>query len=240
MKYYFRKTIFIVLTASFMIFAAMPAMAYFQEEEKVAYAIPEGQEITIEIRYDKEKIQKVKKTDVSVSNKSVVKPVSIYNWEKEDDFVNIRSHDFDKIRSLIYLKTVKSGKAVVRVKNGSKTYNTKIRVYKYVNPLKSLTITGVNNGKSVHSKFNKATKVSGSIQKNVSNGTVTAKEKDGWDITELHVYDYAAKKKYLAYTANKTTSIRNLKIRKGSKLVLEIVCENRDNKANMTLRYTLK
>ena len=240
----FKKLISIVLAASFTLPTAITAMAQaYASDEIKTVAVPGGKEIVIEIGYDfDDDIKTVKKSDVTVSNKSVVKPVGVLNSAIETNGFNENKQDYysDEFKSEIYLKTVKSGNATVKFKVGSQTLKTKIKLLKYVNPLKTLTVTGVNNGKSVHGKFNKAVNVSGAIKKNVSNATVTVAPKSGWLLTNLRVYDYASKKTSTVFALRAPAAINNVKLKKGSRVIIEMEFYHLKNNADVKLSYTLR
>ena len=83
----------------------------------------------------------------------------------------------------------KPGTATVSFKINGKTYKIKVKGYKYVNPLKSLTITGYNNGKTLHKKFNNDYKVYEKLKNSLKNAKITIKPKSGWKIASVDVHD---------------------------------------------------
>lgn len=90
----------------------------------------------------------------------------------------------------INLMAKKAGTSTVSYKVGSKTYKTKVTVKSYVNPIKTLKISGVKNGSSTNlaSKFKTSNRNNGKLSSSSSNGTVKVTAASGWKITYIDVY----------------------------------------------------
>lgn len=96
----------------------------------------------------------------------------------------------------ISLTAKKTGNAKISFKVAGKTYTSKIKILPYVNPISSLTITGVQNGssKNLAGKFKKSNEANVQVKKGQKNASITCKAAAGWKITSLTF-------------SNKTTSI---------------------------------
>lgn len=85
----------------------------------------------------------------------------------------------------------KPGTATVSYKIGTKTYKTKLKVLAYKNPVKSITLTGINGGKN----FASLTKSSANISKKLSLKTTTKNAQlnitptSGWKISSVSISD---------------------------------------------------
>ncbi len=135
--------------------------------------------------------QQIDVSSVKSSNKSVatISSVSEYAYPETD-------YDFANGNVYIYLKIVKFGTTKVSYKIGSKTYTTTVKLKDskssaYTNPLSSLTISGVNGGKNIASKFKKKSEVKGlKLSSTQKNGKIKVKAKKGWKISYVYVSDY--------------------------------------------------
>ncbi len=115
------------------------------------------------------KSQKIKKSSVKSSNKNCI----------EISYVASDS---------ISYTVKKPGTAVVSFKIGNKNYKTKVYGKKYVNPAKSVSITGVKNGSQAN-LAGLTNKNTGSkrlaLKKTVKNPKVQVTAKKGWKITQI-------------------------------------------------------
>lgn len=90
----------------------------------------------------------------------------------------------------IGLQAKKTGTAKISFKVGSKTYTSKVKFKKYTNPLKTVKISGVNNGNNVASKLKNSNYCSTlKLTKTTKNATVTVKPNSGWKVQSIEVYN---------------------------------------------------
>ena len=130
------------------------------------------------------KKQSIDTSSIKSSNKNIFEPVYIYH--NKSSFTG--TYLFDKktnkdteVWSNINLEVKKPGTAKLTFKIGNKSYSSNLTFKKYVNPLKSITITGVNGGKNFASKFKADSNISmkGSSKK----GSIKISAATGWKIS---------------------------------------------------------
>ena len=128
-----------------------------------------------------------KKSGVKSSNKKVARVTAVDNSEYlyEDSF-NKESHKH--FGCYVRLKLKKAGTTVVTCKSGGKTYKRKVTVKKYVNPVSSVTITGVNKGKNIAGKTKKKNYVNFKGVK-CANSKITVVPKKGWTLENIHFFN---------------------------------------------------
>lgn len=162
------------------------------------------------------KSETIKKSSVKTSNPKVAKLRSlsrnVENRKYETDYFNKDWKGYtdksDYYSYSIGLDLLKVGNATISFKVGSKTYKTQVSVKKYVNPLKSLTITGINGGKNLASKFKKTSYAkSAKLKKDLKNVTVKAVPAKGWKINSIYVYDNTDSESYSH--SNYTKGVKN-------------------------------
>ncbi len=127
-----------------------------------------------------------KVSNVKSSNKKAVTP-DRYNISK---YTNVNLKDNRKSVSNganVYFKAVKPGNATVSFKAGKTGYSQKVTVKKYVNPLKSLTVSNINGGKDIHKLFSKSAYApSGKLKmKAAKQVKINAKAIKGWEVTYI-------------------------------------------------------
>lgn len=89
----------------------------------------------------------------------------------------------------ITMKINKAGTTKFSYKVGSTTYATNIIVKKYVNPIKTLKVTGVNKGNNIAGKANTSDSINVSLGSNVKLGKINVTAKAGWKINSIYFYD---------------------------------------------------
>lgn len=185
------------------------------------------------------KSQTIKKSSVKSSNTSVAVPwyleksTSSYSYKTDYYDSNIKpySNSDSSYSYYIGLQLKKNGTSTISFKIGSKTYQSKITVKSYVNPLKTVTITGVNGGKNVASKLNKsAYNYDLKLTKTTKNAEVTVKPKSGWKIVSVEVENSDTGDYHRVYNyGTKGVSNATLKLgtlTKGKKVTLRINCQD--------------
>ncbi len=117
-------------------------------------------------------------------------------WEGESSY---RSYDYS-----IGVHVSKPGTFTVKYKIGTTSYSFKVKVLQYVNPVKTITLTGVNGGSSfaARTKYeysNSADRLSLPAKKTNTSLKVTAK--DGWKFTNIQFRD-TTKGTYRSYSCS--------------------------------------
>jgi hypothetical protein len=129
----------------------------------------------------------IKKLSGLSSNSNNIRPTSYYY----NDYANYNvsgtklEETSNGARIGINLLCKKQGDAKIKFKCAGKNYVLPVTVKKYVNALNSITITNVNSGKNIKSKFNKQAKLLNEKSLVLAkNGTVkvSAKANSGWKI----------------------------------------------------------
>lgn len=160
---------------------------------------------SISVNYSKES-EAIKKSTIKTSNKAVAELhyLGTSNSKEKYDYFdeNIKDDSYNYFNSQIGVKLNKTGKSVISFKAGDKTYKSSITVKDYVNPMESLTISGVNSGKNLASKFNKQANINEKLKKDIKNGVVKVKAKKGWKIKRIHTSSSTTQLNYSLYTAN--------------------------------------
>ena len=179
--------------------------------------------------------QRLKKSDIKSSNPSVAKLGSVdYSTYKSNTYGESSTY-IDKY-SRIMFGCNKPGTSTISFKVGSKTYKSKVTIRKYVNPLSSLTITGINGGKSIHRTFNKENECDYKFNKTVSNARIRAKARDGWYISALTIYHSGNRYSTYNIKNDKTISALNLRMPKfGKGYSLQMVLLNKSNGGDLEL-----
>lgn len=129
----------------------------------------------------------VVKSSVKSSNTSVVTAHTLSKSSSEATKLAKDGYNSKYYYDYIELTLKKPGTAKVSYKVGSKSCSTTVKVLKYTNPIKTLTITGVNGGKNLASKFNTSSYVNGKGGKKT--GKITVAAKSGWKIRSISYQD---------------------------------------------------
>ena len=132
---------------------------------------------------------KIKKSSVKSSNSGIVELQTLSNrtsiYETDGFTKGATTSKQTNVSADIFAIAKKAGTTTVSYQIGSKTYQTKVTVKNYVNPLSSLKISGVNSGKNIATQANKTDQVACKLKKTVKNATVTVKAKSGWKISYI-------------------------------------------------------
>ena len=185
-------------------------------------------------------IPKGQKVLKATSNKeTVAKPYSVYynvnEYSNEYLDKNMTQHNYSGSSRYadIEVDTYKTGTATISYRIGKsnksyKTYKTKLTVLAYENPIKSLTISGVNDGKNLASAFKTSSYVydgkGKAVTKNQSNGKVVVKANANWKITYVSFSnDYDNSYMYISYPQKSgrsqiTLPVGTLKAGKGARV----------------------
>lgn len=118
-----------------------------------------------------------------------------YQWSEDGDWetstYSSESYDYQ-----ISLRFSHAGTAKVTYKIGKKSYTLKIVVKAYTNPISSITMTGINKGKSFASKCKTEMPYYPklSFPSVVKSSTLKVKAKTGWKVTYISFDDMTAGK----------------------------------------------
>ena len=166
---------------------------------KVAEATPTYQNEVTFVMYEKNQVagidledlelsDEINKENVSSSDSSVASVFSITRDDQETETEIIDpdevSDDLNSYTYTIDLKLKKAGSTVVTVKVGAESYDIKVNVVKYKNPIKTLKIKGINRGKNIASKTKKKNYVNFTGVK-VKSGTLKITPKSGWTVERI-------------------------------------------------------
>ncbi len=137
----------------------------------------------------------------------------------------------------------KSGTATLSLTSGKNTYSKKFKILDYTNPLKTLTVSNVNNGKNIAGKLKNGNeaKVKGKKAKTIN---VAAEVKPGWGIKSIYIsntaYDSSVGHSLGAYTYRyfnnaKTAkhAMQNYSNKRSASVSVD--CYNKKTKASLTV-----
>ncbi len=172
--------------------AANPATAKAADldaPKKMTVTVPKGYTFSLDIR-NIPKGSQIDVTSVKSSDEKVAKIYSVAERAYSKD-VEWESYGY----AYIYMEATGFGTTKVSYKIDGKKYTTKVTVKEgkgsnsnYTCPVDKFTISGVNSGKNIASKFKKNYYIEnaklGSAQKN---GKVNIKAKKGWEIDSIYV-----------------------------------------------------
>lgn len=153
---------------------------------------------------------------------------------------------FNFSNASIYFTIRKAGTSVISFKINDTTYKTKVKVYKYTNPIKTLKITGIKNGKNQASKFKKKTDTNVTLKKNVSSPILSIAAKKNWKITSVNINEFS--KENLTPIASYNTNFPNgknsvnlrlatLKAKNSYDIVIELT--NKKTSGTITCMYRI-
>lgn len=183
----------------------------------------------------------IKKSSVKSSNTSVAKPYSIYDSKyssKTEYFDGSKARSNSSHYGYIELKASKAGTATVSFKVGSKSYSSKVTVKDYVNPVKSIKISGVNSGKNLASLTKSNSYVSGLTSKTTKNAKVQVTAASGWKITEIYTSDYNSGDHYNYYNnKGKTSATLNAGTFTKGRSYVNVTFTNTKNGASLSTSY---
>ena len=152
-----------------------------------------------------------KVTGVKSDNKKVatVNCINYYNNEYhylEDD----RTEKYNE--ASVELRLMKPGTAKVSYSMGGKKYTQSVQVLKYVNPLKTLKLTGISSSKNLKSDFAKGSGASTTLSKNAKAGYLQVTAASGWKIRSMEWEDETNRKYYQISSWSKPFSSGKMKI----------------------------
>lgn len=169
------------------------------------------------------KDQKIKKSSVKSSKKSVAKLFYLERYAAQVDYSsefyedNYDNYDesFNYAEYYIYLKVKKAGTTTISYKVDNKKYTTVLTVKNYTNPLKEVKITGINSGKDIAKKLKNQNNANITLKKNVSDAILKLKANKNWKITNVSMNSlekesdgyYYVVEQYSYYTDKKRSSV---------------------------------
>jgi hypothetical protein len=194
-----------------------------------------------------------KVTNIKSSKKSVVKLSSctLYSFISsgnttylDSDAENSSWNDPYYYAEIAYTAK-KAGTSKITCKVGKKSFTTKITVKNYTNPLKTVKISGLKDGKDtnlkglVDSDSTASALTLGSTQKDA---TIEIATKKGWAITSAELYDNNTSTTYSAGNWSGQLSSVTLKpgtLKKGGNYSLSITLYNLKDYGTISVTYTI-
>ncbi len=251
MKRFIKRTAAVLLALTF-IPASLPirsAAAVYYPREATYYLSPakKQQDVSFNVSLGGETLNK---SAVKVSDKSIA---SLQTLEVTDDFHQFsqgagESNPQHNLSATIYIRPKKAGTTKISYTVGRKTYQTKVKILKYENPLKSLKISGID--RDLASDMDKKITSSVKLKKKAANAMLSFALKKGWRCTS---FSFTNEKTHQTYSANyiqaakQTYYVGNLK--KGQKYTLQMtfkteeMCSMDDSQGNIpgiTVTYKIR
>lgn len=139
--------------------------------------------------------QSIAKSSIKSSNKTVAAPSYLDHYTnnyKTEYFNGQKAYSGSYKNADLSFTSKKTGTSTISYKIGSKTYKTKVIVKKYVNPLKSINLFGIKNGKTTNlaGLLKSANNASVKLNATKKKQTIKAAAASGWKIRSLSLYDY--------------------------------------------------
>ena len=242
MKKTMKRMIALMIMAAVIMTSAVPTLAGVSYDKSRTYYLSPSRNILGDVNvWEMTGSQSLKKANVKSSNPSVAKLLEVSNSTYKSAYYSDSSTHTYKSGTIV-CNLNKPGTSTISFKIGNKTYKSKIKVLKYVNPVSSLTITGVNGGKTIHKVFNKKNETDYKISKAVSNAKVKVKARSGWYISSVRVRRgtkyYSSGENFYHNTALSTLTVRAAKIAKNDSI--EINMRNKSNDGAIELSLVLR
>ncbi|MCD7737011.1 MAG: hypothetical protein LUI07_08650 [Lachnospiraceae bacterium] len=248
MKRMMKKLTGIVIALT-MLFSAIPASAAISvESDQVLYMTSTSSSTTSYASIYVSGLsssQKITQSSVKSSKTSVASVYSLDRYASSSNYYYYESKTSSSssgTSSSIGLKLKKAGTATISFKIGSKTYKSKITVKSYTNPVKSITISGVNSSKTFASKTKSSNSVSGlTLSKTTKNAKISVTAKSGWKVRYISLYnsDTGENYSYSNYSNPKTSASMNLgTLTKGKSYSVYVTFVNTSNGASLSTSYT--
>ncbi len=182
--------------------------------------------------------------EIEIKN-CAAKPTDVKLYSKN---VGLTAVNYDKGSKTagITVNSAKAGTYKVTFKIKGTKYSCNVVFKKHTNPVSTVKITGVKNGKNIASYTQNANQNSTKLKlkKNVSNAKLTLKIKSGWKLTQMGLYRYKKSgsidrtmfnKENLSKTGKYTRTLGNLKTNK--EYVLAMTFVNMKNGGTIYLTY---
>lgn len=140
------------------------------------------------------------------------------------------------------LEAGKPGTATVKYKIGSKSYSTKVKILAYKNPVKTITLTGVNGGKNFASRTRDGLygNKDMTLPKDVAGAKAKVVPASGWKITSLRIWGYGDSyySRYITCTEGLSSATLNCgKLSADKEYSLSVEFVNASNGATMYVYY---
>lgn len=189
--------------------------------------------------------QSIAKSSVKSSNKTVAEPTYLdhyTNTYKTEYFNGQKATSGSYKTANLSFMSKKSGTSTISYKIGSKTYKTKITVKKYVNPVKSISLFGIKNGKSTNlaGLLKSANNTSVKLGATKKNQTIKVTAASGWKIQTLSFYNYKTGASYNYNSQNNPVTSASLyvgTVTKGRNYGVDITFINTSTKGTINAHY---
>ena len=187
-----RKIVCVLLAALLLVLTAAPAFAVTIDAPAKVYLDGKNTEGYADI-WISDLSASSKITNIKSSDTKVVKPSSLnystWSYTNLDD--DWEDEDSTEYSADIGCRAIKPGTATISFKVDGKSYSKKITVLGYVNPIKSLVISGFSKA-NLKSKFTKEDYLQQILKSNAKAGQIKVKAATGWKIKSISWSDGGA------------------------------------------------
>ena len=178
-------------------------------------------------------------TDIKSSNTKILRPSGLDRWSSsykdlEGDY-NSSNND-----ASISVRGLKKGKANITFKVDGKSYKQSFEVLNYVNPIKSLQLTGVGSA-NLKSKFAKDRYVNAKLSSNSKAGYVNVSAASGWKIRSVEWSDDSNDSRHSFYSSKGVSSVKVIApaMKKSGIYYIWLTFVNTKNGAEIPITYHL-
>ncbi|MDO4308659.1 MAG: hypothetical protein Q4C77_17730 [Eubacteriales bacterium] len=191
--------------------------------------------------------QYVAKSSIKSSNKSVAAPSYLDHYSnayKTEYFNGLKPYSGSSKEASLSFTSKKSGTSTISYKIGSKTYKTKVTVKKYVNPVKSISLFGIKNGKTTNlaGLLKSANNASIKLNATKKKQTIRATAASGWKIRSFSLYDYRTGSScgYSSYNKPVTSAaVYAGTVTKGRSYGVDLTLVNTSTKGTLNVHYDI-
>ena len=145
----------------------------------------------------------------------------------------------NQITATLSVSLHRPGRSTVSVKVDGKTYNSKLKVEQYVNPVKSFVITGIS-GKNLKSQFRTSGGASASLTSNARAGQVKLVAASGWKIRKIGFISADDTITHERRAATTTVKLPIPAMKKGQYYVISATLQNAATGGFIDIMYMLK
>ena len=134
---------------------------------------------------------------VKVSNKNIAEVYTVKKEEDEDERLNLSGAAgtyYHKWHVYVTIILKKAGRTTFSFYLNGREYKKTIKIVNYKNPVKSITIKGLNKGKNLASKFNKKNTAKLKAVK-AKNSIIKVVPRNGWRTVCYEIKEYNKKEK---------------------------------------------
>ena len=190
----------------------------------------------------------IKRSSVKVADAGTTK-ATVYSFEKRTSQYDYKWNDAWEDGNPNYsyeagIRVGAAGTATISYKIGTTTYKTKVKVLNYVNPIKSVTLTGVNSGKSFAAKTKNQSYMDTSkalaLNAKTKSAKLAVKPIDGWKLRYVTLTDVTtglSREIYNNKTGMTSATINWGTLSVGHNYRISVTCVNTKNDATQSITY---